>query len=91
MEHVTSHGLEVAWILETHAHADHLTAAAYLQERLGGRLAIGEHIRDVQSRFGPLFDLGPEFVPDGSQSDQLFKDGDTLPSSVRTMCSSTTQ
>lgn len=79
VEQVRKNGLEVAWLLETHAHADHLTAAAYLQERLGGRIAIGEHIREVQSRFGPLFDMGPEFRADGSQFDQLFRDGDTFP------------
>lgn len=66
----------VDWILETHAHADHLSAAPYLKERLGGRIAIGEHIRDVQAVFGELFNAGPSFAHDGSQFDHLFHDGE---------------
>ena len=66
--------LEVDWILETHAHADHLTAAPYLQERLGGKIAIGEHIRTVQQVFKGVFNLEPEFAVDGSQFDTLFTD-----------------
>jgi glyoxylase-like metal-dependent hydrolase (beta-lactamase superfamily II) len=68
----------VIWLLETHAHADHFSAAPYLQERLGGTIAIGEHITAVQAVFGKLFNAGPEFAHDGSQFDVLFKDGDTF-------------
>jgi len=66
----------VQWILETHAHADHLSAAPYLKRKLGGRIAIGEHIRQVQDVFGVLFNAGSEFVHDGSQFDHLFADGE---------------
>jgi|UniRef100_C5D130 glyoxylase-like metal-dependent hydrolase (beta-lactamase superfamily II) len=75
---VAEHGLQVDWILETHAHADHLSAASHLQERLGGRIAIGEHIRTVQATFKTLFNLERGFLPDGSQFDHLFKDGETF-------------
>lgn len=68
--------LHVDWILETHAHADHLSAAAYLKERLGGQVGIGERIVEVQRVFGALFDLGDDFVPDGRQFDRLFGDGE---------------
>jgi glyoxylase-like metal-dependent hydrolase (beta-lactamase superfamily II) len=73
---VAGRGLEVAWILETHAHADHLTAAPYLRERLGGRIAIGEHIADVQKVFKEVFNAEPGFRTDGSQFDHLFGDGE---------------
>lgn len=76
--HVRDQGLTVDWILETHAHADHLTAAPYLKEVLGGRIGIGAHITDVQAIFGEVFNAGPEFAKDGSQFDRLFKDGDTF-------------
>ena len=76
--HVRANGLSVDWIIETHVHADHLTAAPYLQQTLGGRLAIGTEIVAVQSVFGTLFNTGPEFRRDGSQFDVLFKDGDTF-------------
>ncbi|MBG7618131.1 MBL fold metallo-hydrolase [Herbaspirillum sp. AP02] len=66
----------VQWILETHAHADHLSAAPYLKRKLGGRIAIGEHIRQVQDVFGTLFNAGSEFTHDGSQFDHLFADGE---------------
>lgn len=66
----------VQWILETHAHADHLSAAPYLKRKLGGRIAIGEHIRQVQDVFGALFNAGSEFAHDGSQFDHLFADGE---------------
>lgn len=66
----------VDWLLETHAHADHLSAAPYLQQKLGGKIAIGEHIVTVQNRFGELFNAGSEFARDGSDFDQLWKDGD---------------
>lgn len=73
---VQSQGLTVEWVIDTHVHADHLSAAPYVQSRLGGKLAIGEHIRAVQESFGKLFHAGPEFQPDGSQFDHLFKDGE---------------
>jgi len=78
IEYVTSHNLKVTWLLETHAHADHLSAAPYLQQKLGGKIAIGEHITAVQQVFGKLFNAGTEFERDGSQFDALFKDGDTF-------------
>ena len=76
LNHVREQGLSVEWILETHAHADHLSAARYLQERLGGRIAIGERIREVQATFKKLYNLERSFLPDGSQFDHLFKDGE---------------
>lgn len=76
--HVTSHNLKVTWLLETHAHADHFSAAPYLQEKLGGKIAIGAEITRVQQVFGKLFNAGTEFARDGSQFDVLFKDGDTF-------------
>ena len=69
-------GLGVDWILETHAHADHLSAARWLQERVGGRIAIGEPIRQVQKTFKTIYNLEREFLPDGSQFDHLFVDGE---------------
>ena len=74
--YVENEGLEVEWLLETHAHADHLSAAPYLQEKLGGRLAIGRHILTVQQVFGKIFNEGTRFPRDGSQFDRLFDDGD---------------
>lgn len=68
--------LKVEWILETHAHADHLSAARYLQERVGGRIAIGENIRQVQAAFKKLYNLERTFLPNGSQFDHLFQDGE---------------
>ncbi|QKG71146.1 MBL fold metallo-hydrolase [Erythrobacter mangrovi] len=76
IEYVKTNNLEVEWLLETHAHADHLSAAPYLQERLGGKLAIGKDIRIVQDVFGKLFNAGTDFQRDGSQFDHLFDDGD---------------
>lgn len=73
---VAEHGLRVEWILETHAHADHLSAAPYLQEKLGGKIAIGAEIRNVQQVFGTIFNEGPDLARDGSQFDHLFADGD---------------
>jgi glyoxylase-like metal-dependent hydrolase (beta-lactamase superfamily II) len=70
-------GLYIDWILETHAHADHLSAAAYLRERTGARVGIGEHIREVQAIFGPMFNL-EDFSGDGSDFDRLFRDGETF-------------
>ncbi|MEQ5788718.1 MBL fold metallo-hydrolase [Erythrobacter sp. NFXS35] len=78
IDYVNSHNLKVAWLLETHAHADHLSAAPYLQEKLGGKIAIGADITTVQNVFGKLFNAGTEFERDGSQFDALFKDGDTF-------------
>lgn len=75
---VQAQQLQVVWILETHAHADHLTAAPYLQKKLGGQIAIGEHIRTVQQVFKGVFNLEPEFAVDGSQFDTLFTDGETF-------------
>ena len=71
-------GATVDWLLETHVHADHLSAAPYLQEQLGGKLAIGEQITTVQNTFGKLFNAGTRFARDGSQFDCLLKDGDEL-------------
>lgn len=76
---VEEQGLEVRWVLETHAHADHLSAAPYLQEKLGGELAIGSEIVTVQNVFGKIFNEGTEFQRDGSQFDRLLTDGSTLP------------
>jgi glyoxylase-like metal-dependent hydrolase (beta-lactamase superfamily II) len=76
--YVTSQNLKVIWLLETHAHADHFSAAPYLQEKLGGKIAIGADIVTVQTVFGKLFNAGTEFARDGSQFDALFKDGDTF-------------
>lgn len=75
---VRAHGLQVEWILETHAHADHLSAAGYLRDALGARVAIGRGIVAVHERFKALFGLGDEFVADGRQFDRLFADGDTF-------------
>ncbi|MDR9440590.1 MAG: MBL fold metallo-hydrolase [Halomonas sp.] len=75
---VRDNGLEVAWILETHVHADHLSAAPYLHERLGGQTGIGANITVVQDVFGKAFNAGTEFARDGSQFDRLFEEGDTF-------------
>ncbi|MFM8899295.1 MAG: MBL fold metallo-hydrolase [Burkholderiales bacterium] len=74
--YLSTHALQVQWILETHAHADHLSGAAVLKARVGGRIAIGEHIRQVQAVFKKLYNLEREFVPDGRQFDHLFQDGE---------------
>lgn len=76
IDYVRGQGLTVDWILETHAHADHLSAAPYLQERLGGQMAIGEHITTVQDVFGELFNAGSAFARDGSQFNHLYSDGE---------------
>ncbi len=76
ISYVREQGLEVQWILETHVHADHLSAAPYLKEKLGGTLAIGAHITTVQETFGKVFNAGTEFSRDGSQFDRLLSDGD---------------
>tara|TARA_B100000749_G_scaffold128247_1_gene98423 strand:- start:30 stop:947 length:918 start_codon:yes stop_codon:yes gene_type:complete len=74
--YVEEQGLTVDWHLETHAHADHLSAAPYLQQKLGGKIAIGAHIREVQETFGSLFNAGADFQRDGSDFDHLWVDGD---------------
>ncbi|SNS16295.1 MBL fold metallo-hydrolase [Tropicimonas sediminicola] len=74
---VQENGLKLEWLIETHVHADHLSAAPYIQEKLGGKIGIGEHIVTVQDVFGKIFNEGTEFQRDGSQFDALFKDGDT--------------
>lgn len=76
--YVREQQLHVDWLLETHVHADHLSAAPYLKRELGGQLAIGENITVVQNTFGKLFNAGTEFATDGRQFDHLFKDGDTF-------------
>jgi len=78
LAYISAHGLTVQWILETHAHADHLSAARYLQERVGGCIAIGERITDVQATFKKLYNLERNFLPDGTQFDHLFKDGEVF-------------
>ncbi|MEE4121446.1 MAG: MBL fold metallo-hydrolase, partial [Paracoccaceae bacterium] len=75
--HIEAEGLSLEWIIETHVHADHLSAAPYIQDRLGGKIAIGEKILVVQDVFGKIFNEGTEFQRDGSQFDRLLKDGDT--------------
>lgn len=70
--------LDLQWILETHVHADHLSAAPYIQERLGGQIGIGDRITLVQDTFGKIFNEGTRFARDGSQFDRLFKDGDCV-------------
>ena len=76
--YVEAEGLKVEWLLETHAHADHLSAAPYLQEKLGGKLVIGAEIITVQKVFGKIFNEGTRFARNGSQFDRLLHDGDTL-------------
>ena len=78
IDFVRTEGLKVEWLLETHAHADHLSAAPYLQEKLGGQIAIGAEIRTVQQVFGKVFNEGTQFARDGSQFDRLFADGDAF-------------
>jgi glyoxylase-like metal-dependent hydrolase (beta-lactamase superfamily II) len=71
-------GASVQWILETHLHADHLSAAQWIRERVGGKLGIGRRITDMQRVFGKLFNAGPGFIADGSQFDHLFDDGESF-------------
>jgi glyoxylase-like metal-dependent hydrolase (beta-lactamase superfamily II) len=76
LDYLDTRGLSLHWILETHAHADHLSAAAWLQERTGAPVGIGAGIRSVQAAFKPIYGLEPEFPTDGSQFDRLFDDGE---------------
>jgi len=78
IDYVRSKELHLEWILETHAHADHLSGAPYIKSELGGKTAIGEHITEVQEEFGKLFNAEDSFRCDGSQFDSLFADGDTF-------------
>ena len=77
IKRIKERGLTLEWIIETHVHADHLSAAPYIQEELGGKIGVGEGIMVVQETFGKVFNEGTEFQRDGSQFDALFKDGDT--------------
>ncbi len=76
IKYIEDEGLELEWLIETHVHADHLSAAPYIQKKLGGKIGIGEHIKTVQDVFGKVFNEGTEFQRDGSQFDKLFQDGD---------------
>ncbi len=78
IDFVKEAGLSVSWILETHIHADHVTAAPYIKENLGGAVAIGSRVTEVQSTFGKLFNLQSNFAADGSQFDRLLEDGDSI-------------
>ena len=78
IEYIKQEGLRVDWVLETHVHADHMSAAPYIQHQLGGKIAIGENITVVQNTFGKIFNAGREFQRDGSQFDHLLKDGDVF-------------
>ena len=75
---VEAQSLDVEWILETHAHADHVSSAQLMKSRLGGQVALGEGIRSVQAHFGRLFNLGRDFAADGKEFDRLFEDGETF-------------
>ena len=77
IEYIAQKKLIIDWIIETHVHADHLSAAPYIQEKIGGKIGIGEEIILVQDTFGKIFNAGTEFERDGSQFDKLFKDNDT--------------
>ena len=75
---IRANDLDLAWVLESHVHADHLSAAPYIQEKLGGRIGIGANITTIQDTFGKIFNEGTEFQRDGSQFDQLFAEGDSI-------------
>ncbi len=77
IDFITEHKLRLDWLIETHVHADHLSGAPYIQQKLGGRIGISENVKLVQEVFGKVFNEGTEFRRDGSQFDRLFKDGDT--------------
>jgi len=76
IHYIESNQLQLEWLIETHVHADHLSAAPYIQEQLGGKLMIGEYIKTVQQTFGKIFNEGTEFSRNGSQFDHLLKDGE---------------
>lgn len=76
VDYIESENLQLQWILETHAHADHLSAAPFIKQQLGGQIGIGEHIREVQKIFKEVFNLEKEFLPNGAQFDRLFADGE---------------
>ena len=76
IDYVVSQNIDVEWLIETHVHADHLSAAPYIQQKLGGKIGISERISEVQKVFGKMFNAGTVFERDGSQFDQLFADGD---------------
>ncbi|TVP53363.1 MAG: MBL fold metallo-hydrolase [Halomonadaceae bacterium] len=78
VDFVHEHNLTVDWVLETHAHADHISAAPFVRDQIGGRLGIGEHIREVQKIFRDVFNLEKDFLCDGSQFDHLFADGESF-------------
>ena len=78
IDYVKANGLKVQWILETHAHADHLSAAQYLKKALGGKIGIGDQISRVQKVFKAIFNLEPDFQHDGSQFDHLLKDAEVF-------------
>ena len=78
IDFIQKNHLKLEWILETHAHADHLSAAPYIQHQLGGKIAIGHHIQEVQKVFKGIFNLEPEFKVDGSQFDYLIEEGKNL-------------
>lgn len=78
LDYIKQHNLSVEWVLETHAHADHLSAAPFFKQHLGAKIGIGEHIKQVQQIFKDVFNLEKEFLPNGAQFDHLFKDGDEL-------------
>lgn len=77
IDYITKNGLKLEWIIETHVHADHLTAACYIKGRIGGKIGIGEKVLIVQDTFGKVFNEDASFKRDGSQFDRLLKDGDT--------------
>lgn len=77
IEYVTTQKLDVEWLIETHVHADHLSAAPYIQQKLGGKIGISARISEVQKVFGKIFNAGTEFERDGSQFDRLLSDGDS--------------
>ncbi|MEE2024219.1 MBL fold metallo-hydrolase [Alkalimonas mucilaginosa] len=78
LAYVEQKTFKVEWVLETHAHADHLSAAPFFKEKLGAKIGIGEHIQQVQGIFKQIFNLEKEFLPNGAQFDRLFKDGEAL-------------
>lgn len=77
IKYIEENGLKLEWIIETHVHADHLSGAPYIQQKLGGKIGIGDKIMVIQETFGKIFNEGTKFQRDGSQFDALFKDGDT--------------